>query len=264
MSGRNAPRTLTVTPLPAEGVRSIDSFSVARICDPASFSELLGAFRKVEAEHRQQGRCLLTLDDVDQCLYTSMHALEAHHLDDGIDYPEHDDPAARAAYDAALFRAVSAALRDPVRARTWDEVSLFTEPSDIDALVALNRDPGLVLDDVHMVQCLPADDDTDLLANIPNGYFKGDWTPFDCHAVARRIGAQHGYALFGIGASTLGFHSAVGLEERDLPALVADLQHLYGYHDSPAWTDLATVLRSSPVLLLGYTEGFAEATEASS
>ncbi|ACU70920.1 conserved hypothetical protein [Catenulispora acidiphila DSM 44928] len=52
-------------------------------------------------------------------------------------------------------------------------------PKDIDALVALNRDPGLLLDDRHVVQCLPTDDSLDLLADIPNGYFTDDWSPFD-------------------------------------------------------------------------------------
>ncbi len=33
----------------------------------------------------------------------------------------------------------------------------------------------LVVDDVHVVQCLPTEDDIDLLADLPNGYFAGDW-----------------------------------------------------------------------------------------
>ena len=261
MSDPSSTSVPEITPLPAEGHRGIDSFSVARITGATSFSELLDAFRRVEAEHRQRGRCFLTLDFLNQCLYTSGHAIGAHNLDDGVDYPEDDDPAAQAAYETALFRAVSAVLH--TRDRKWKKVAgkLFTDPSDIEALVRLNRDPGLVLDDVHVVQCLPTDDDVDLLANIPNGYFVCDWTPFDCYAVVRRISGRHGYALFGIGASTLGFLSVADPGERDLSALITDLRQLYGHSDSSAWADLAAVVESSPVLLLGYTEGLAETVE---
>lgn len=114
MSGSSSTGTPVIT-LPAEGHRGVDSFSVACIHDATSFSQLLDVFGKVEAEHRQQGRCFLTLDTVD-------------------------------------------------------------------------------------------------------------------------------------------------LGERDVPALIADLQELYGHHESAGWADLATVVESSRVLLLGYTEDFAETT----
>ena len=249
----------TVVPLPTDGHRGIDRYSVACIHGATSFAGLLEAFRSVEVEHHQRGRCFVTLDDLNQCLYTSGHAISAHHLDDGVDYPEADDPASRAAFEAASFRAASTVLRDPTRSRAWEDVvgALATEPADIAALVALNRRPASLLDDVHVVQCLPTDDDADLLADIPNGYFTGDWTPFDCRTVVHRISRQHGYRFFGIGASLLGFLSVVDPGERDVPALVADLRRLYGHADDDAWADLAAVVESAPVLLLGYTEGFA-------
>ncbi|MCL2423092.1 MAG: hypothetical protein FWD11_04230 [Micrococcales bacterium] len=269
MSDPDATCTPVITPLPAEGHRGVDCFSVACIHGATSFPELLGAFRKVEAEYREKGRCFLTLDDLNQCLYTSMHAIDEHVLDE-VDDDDDDDEVDRSDDDAtrstAEFHAVSAVLHDPARSTSWDDLAgaLATEPGDIDALVTLNRDPGLVLDDVHVVQCLPTDDDADLLANIPNGYFEGDWTPFDCYAVVRRVTQQHGYTFFGIGAATLGFLSTVDPGDRDVPALIADLQKLYGHHDSTAWSDLAAVAESSPVLLLGYIEDFADTTGANS
>lgn len=249
--------------LPDEGHRGVNSHSVARITDAESFDALLEAFRQVEAAHPGQGRCFLTLDDPDQCLYTSGHARAKHDLDAGIEYPANDSAEALAAYDAAAFEVGRAALRDPERTVRWEVVtdSLVTEPSDIGALVALNRDPGCVVDSVHVVQCLPTTDAADLLADIPNGYFVGDWTPFECHAVARRMGERHGYALVGIGASTLGFVSILDPEKPDVDALIADLQELYGHHDADGWNELGDVLRGSSVLLLGYTEDFAELAE---
>lgn len=252
-----------VTQLPAGENRGVDTFSVAVIEDVESFDALLATFRRIEAERREQGRCFLTLDDPGQCMYTSGHARSAHGLDDGVDYPEDDTPEAVAAYELAQFHASRAALGDPARAVSWGSVcgSLVVDPGDIDALVALNRDPDLVRDSEHVVQCLPTDDAVDLLADIPNGYFSCDWNPFQSHAVARRLNERHGYALFGIGAATLGFLSTAEADSesdaRDWNALLSDLQELYGHREASAWSELIPVLRESPVLLLGYGEDFA-------
>ena len=252
-----------ITLLPAEGSRGVDTFSVAVIERAESFGALLGVFRGVEAEHRGRSRCFVTLDGLNQCLYTSGHARDANELDEGVGYPEKDTREALAMYDAALFTAVGAALRRSGGAASWESVcgSLVVASDDVDALVAMNRDPGCVLDKRHIVQCLPTDDGADLLANIPNGYFDGDLDPFQCHAVARRLSERHGYEMFGIGASALGFLSVVDSGERDWDALVGDLQELYGRRDSGAWEGLVPLLRESPVLLLGYTEDFAALVE---
>lgn len=255
---------MEVTQLPAEGIRSVDTFSVAAIEGATSFGALLEAFQRVEAGQRDPGgRHFVTLDDLSQCLYTSGHARDAHDLDAGVAYPDEDGPEARAAYDKALFQAGAAALRDPARTATWESVcgALATAPGDIDALAAVNQNPDFAAGSRHIVQRLPTDDAADLLANIPNGYFTADLNPFQCHAVARRLSARHSYALFGIGASTLGFRRATNPTERDTAALIADLQALYGEPESAAWATLAAALRESPVLLLGYTEDFAELVE---
>lgn len=262
-----------ITQLPAEGSRGVDTFSVAVIERAESFGALLAAFRGVEAEHRARGRCFVTLDGLNQCLYTSGHARDANGLDAGVEYPEQDTRETLAKYDAALFEAVGAVLRKSAGGVSWESVcgSLVVSPDDVEALMSMNRDPGCVLEEFHIVQCLPTDDGADLLANIPNGYFDGDLDPFQCHAVARRLSERHGYMLFGIGASALGFLSVGGsaerdsaergFAERDWDALVADLQALYGHQDSAAWAALVPLLRESPVLLLGYTEDFAELVE---
>jgi hypothetical protein len=253
-----------ITQLPSEGFRGVDTFSVAVIEGAESFSALVEGFRRVEAEHRARGRCFVTLDSVNQCLYTSGHARDTHGLDSGVDYPEDDTREALVVYDAALFEVGRAVLRDSARAVSWESVcgSLVVTPDDdVAALVAMNREPGCVIDSHHVVQCLPTDDGADLLANIPNGYFAGDLNPFQCHAVARRLSERHGYVLWGIGASALGFLSVVDSGERDRDALVADLQELYGDKDSASWAGLVPLLRESSVLLLGYTEDFAEVVE---
>lgn len=251
-----------IIPLPSEGHRGLDRYSVALI-SAATFDGLLDGFNRVADEHRE-GRCFLTLDDLNQCRYTSGHAASKHGFDDEVDYPDDDTPEAVADYEAALFAASLKELRDPERAVGWEELpgTLATVPEDIDALVRLNREPSLLLDDLHVVQCLPTAADEDLLANLPNGYFAADWDPFQCRAVVERLCGRHGYALLGLGASLLGFVTqprSLSLSKgRATDPLISDLQALYGQPESPAWAELAEVVRHSPVLLLGYTEDFAD------
>lgn len=259
IDSRTLPTSLVID-LPHEDHKGVDTFSCALILKPAGFDDLLDAFWKIEAAQRTRGRAFLTLDDANQCLYTSGHARGKHDLDAGLDCPEHDDAKAVRDYEVVLLQAARAALRDPNRSLAWEQVceSLHASEADIDALAELNRSPALVLDTVHVVQCLPVQDGVDLLANLPNGYFEGDWSPFACHAVALRLRERHGYELFGIGARMLGFMRLGSADHLATQALIDDLRGLYGHADAPAWIHLAATLAESPCLLLGYTEDFAD------
>ncbi len=245
--------------LPSDGHRGIDRYSVALITGAASFVDLLDEFRKIAKP--LTGLTFITLDNLDQCLYTSGHAINRYGLDVGVAYPDNDSVEAREGYEAAVFAGSQMRLNDPESMVEWDELSgtLVTVEADIDALVELNRNPGLLLGDVHVVQNVPVDGDSSLLAGIPNGYFEGDWTPFQNLAVTRRLVKWHGYVPWGIGASTLGFVNTFDHPgQRDIPALIADLQHLYGHPELSAWQELAQILGASSTLILGYADDFAE------
>ena len=245
--------------LPSDGHRGIDRYSVALISGAASFSELLSEFQYI-AKGRD-GLTFITLDGLDQCLYTSGHATNRYGFGDGLHYPVDDVAEAREGYEAAVFARAQMRLNDPESRVAWDELSctLLTSKEDLDALVEINLNPDVLLDEVHVVQNVPVNADTSLLAGIPNGYFEGDWTPFQNLAVSQRLVTRHGYAPLGIGASTLGFVRSIDQSHRgNIPALIADLQHLYGHSESSAWQKLAEILSNSSTLILGYTEDFAE------
>ncbi|WP_350348360.1 hypothetical protein ABIQ69_00040 [Agromyces sp. G08B096] len=76
---------------------------------------------------------------------------------------------------------------------------LPTDAHDIDALLELNRRADLLVEESHVVQCLPSERENALLANLPDGYFEGGWNPFQLRAVVTRIRERHGYVLAGIG-----------------------------------------------------------------
>lgn len=243
--------------LPAEGRQQIDTFSVAHIDDPLTFAELYDAFRNVAAG--RAGKCFLSLDSLDQCVYTSMHAVEKHDMDDELtlDVPEDEDPEQLRAYDVAKFKLIRDILGDPDRAVGFDSAGeeLDIDEDIVSALVRIQRNSEAILEEFHVVQCLPTSDPVDLLANIPNGYFDGDIGPFGTVAVARRM-LTHGYELFGIGARLLGF---IRTTEPTL-ALVEDLKLLYR-QKTGAWEELLSVLADSRFLFLGYTQDFPEVVE---
>lgn len=256
-----APDTIDL-PDPRNG--GIDRYSVAVVREPASVTELLDAVLRISADG--EGRAFAILDDVDQCVYTSGHAINGHDLDAGVVYPDDDSPEAVDRYEADLFAAVLAALRASDGAANWASIpdEFVTVAEDIDALVSLQRDPSVLLEAMHLVQRVPESSVDALLANVPNGYFSGDWTPFQSRAVTRRLYDRYGYEPWGIGARTLAFHRPAGDLSSDLVGpLITDLQHLYGQQDSSSWAELANLIEHSAILILGYTEDFAElVTEA--
>ncbi len=105
---------------------------------------------------------------------------------------------------------------------------------DIEALVAANATPDLIVDEVVCVQQVPVDRDDLLIAALPNGYFSADWDIFQNHALIRHLQEHHGYRLFGLGASWLGFQRDSAPSPAQANALVADLQRVYaaGTHDT--------------------------------
>ncbi|TDV57521.1 hypothetical protein CLV71_101392 [Actinophytocola oryzae] len=224
--------------------------TTAKLVEVATFAELLGALDQLRAEYAP-ARLVCTLDDVNQCLYTSAHASE----DERIAYYGDENPEAEVAH-------VASALENPEHGVEWQTLpgQRIGGGADVAALVTVNSTPDRWLDDVVLVRRASVARDDLVIAAVPNGYFTSDWDTFQNHAVIRRM-AAHGYRHFGVGASLLGFDRQEGLSESGARAVVADLVHLYGAPDSASWVELATVLTGARLLLLGYTENLPDLVE---
>ena len=136
--------------------------------------------------------------------------------------------------------------------------TLMCNDADIEALVAANAAPDLIVDEVVCVQQVPVDRDDLLIAALPNGYSARTGTSSRTTPLIRHLQKHYDYHLFGLGASWLGFQRDSAPSPAEADALVADLQRVYaaGTHDT--WSQLAATLTSRTTLLLGYTEGFSE------
>jgi hypothetical protein len=239
----------------------LNTNTVARLDDVTALSEVLGVLNELRAEYAPD-RILCTLDDVNQCAYTSGHAAQGDALWlDLSDLDEDDLAAQRRATDERIAH-VAAALDDPRLRVEWDALpgGRIGGTNDVAGLLAMNTAPDGILDDVVLIQRVPVPRDDLVIAGIPNGYFEDDWDTFQNHAVIRRM-ASHGYRHIGIGASLLGFDRELPPTAAEATAIVADLTHLYGAPDAAEWADLAAVLLTQRLLVLAYTEDFIDADD---
>ena len=240
----------------------VDTFSHRRLSGALPLRDVLdrlNALRQADPGHRY----FCTLDDINQCCYTSGHAGNDDRLDMDYGDTDFDDPESVHAFEVRRLAHVAAQLQDPALRQSWESVcgTLMTSQEDIDVLVETNRDPERVLDTVVYIQRVAVPQDDLMIAALPNGYFSCDWDVFQNHAVIRRMHERHGYRFLGLGASWLGFVRDAPLNAAAAGALAADLADLYGCAGDEyqaAWRELTEIAASGNVLLLGYTENFAE------
>ncbi len=252
---------MKITSIPLDKAVSdgpIDAFSHALLDDSPTLEEVLEYLASLQTADPRY-RYLCTLDDVGQCRYTSMHASDdariALYEDEDPETPE-DALAAR----GRLLVHVIAQLEHSSHRLQWSALAgtLMCNDADIEALVAANATPDLIVDEVVCVQQVPLDRDDLLIAALPNGYFSADWDIFQNHALIRHLQEHHDYRLFGLGASWLGFQRDSAPSPAQANASVADLQRVYAAGTHDMWSKLAATLATRTTLLLGYTEDFSE------
>ncbi len=236
----------------------IDAFSHVLLSDSPTLDEVLDCLASLHMADPRH-RYLCTLDDVGQCRYTSMHASD----DERIALYEDEEPATPGDAWAArrrLLAHVVAQLEHSMHRLEWSALAgtLMCSDEDIEALVAANATPDLIIDDVVCVQQVPVTRDDLLIAALPNGYFSADWDIFQNHALIRHLQEHYDYRLFGLGASWLGFQRDSAPSPAEASALVADLQRVYAAGTHGTWSELAATLANRTTLLLGYTEDFSE------
>lgn len=231
----------------------------------AALLDHVQTLRAADPSHRY----LCTLDDVQQCSYTSGHAGQDDRL--YLDTPpdmDWDDPAQEAVWNLQALQHRARQLRNAHGPHCWAEVcgSLATSTNDIEALLAANRSPDALLDDVVYIQRLPLAPDDPLIAGQPNGYFSADWDSFQNHAIHQHLAQHHGYALYAMGASWMALARAEPPDAAQAQALVDDLRVLYATGDEellahPGWQAWPALLQSQRSLVLGYTEDMADRWE---
>jgi len=93
------------------------------------------------------------------------------------------------------------------------------------------------------------------VAAFPNGYFNGDFSPMENLFLAKHLEEEFGYALFGIGASYLGFRRTLPLSADRLRELAAFVVSLHADSNDPdQMLKVRMTLEASDLLLLAYVD----------
>lgn len=235
--------------------QGINSFSTHAISDASSFMEVLSGLDQVAAQVPHT--CYITVEFPSQLEYTMSHAAErfGFNAETNYDEPEADN-------DAKIYRRAYQAFRDPTQMRSWESLSgkMTATDDDLDQFIQVHTKLDHLVEQQHFVQQVPSNDPVDYLACAPNGYFDGDFNPFENAAIIRRFCGTYGLQFLGMGAESLVFLMPDRLppEPPLVTAIIADMKHLYGNADSVVWQEVAQTLSQSAVLVLSYSSGFFE------
>lgn len=195
---------------------------------------------------------LATLDDTGQAFYTSGHTIDANELDpipDDEDIDEFPLPDLATRRDR-LLQAARAVTLDQLHNRLWWGGE--ARPS----FLALQDNPDSILDRKETyIQAVPVARAWEMLAAFPNGYFHGDFSPMENLVLARHLEETFGYALFGIGASYLGFRRLSPLSAERLEALVSFIIGLHAVSNDPDLpAKIRLTLEASDLLFIAYID----------
>ncbi|MFE4500045.1 hypothetical protein ACFRFQ_09270 [Rhodococcus sp. NPDC056743] len=232
----------------------------ARLSDVQDIDDILTLVSAERAAHLD-ARVFITLDDLAQASYTSMHAGEADDLEvatDDLDFLNDIDAQRR--FELRQVAHVAAQLTKSELIPSWGELHGTREcpPDCIDRMAEVNDAPSTILDDEIRVLHVPVRDSLAAIAGFPNGYFSVDWDTFQNYTVTRHLADAYGYRPLGIGASWIGFERNTPLSLIQANELIEELKPIYGSIDALGWARLVNTLTRRRTLFLGYTENFAD------
>jgi hypothetical protein len=233
-----------------------------------SFADLLVLHARLQRDHPDQ-RVLASLDDLGQASYTSGHGADYYGLDEveghdlsglGVDVFENGVHQGYLSTPAE-FPIRVANLLDRARDIQLDQIFGVLDwrtAGDSNDLITINGDPeaalGIAREQDVLFQVVPVHSAAQAIAAFPNGYFQSDLSPMQNLVLARRLEAEYGLSLFGIGSRLLGFRRQAALGEDRARALAKELSALYAKSPPTAADELARLLTDRDWLLLRYTE----------
>lgn len=265
--GRRKP--VTLTPFSEEQPRTFttllcDGWTARNVPDLAT---LVGTMRHLQ-KATTTCRILTSLDQLGQAGYTSGHTIGANNLDDIGDRDVATlNPASLE--DGEYGGYLTGPCEFPIRHANLIARAEGMRFADIcghldwacgDCLdpAAANAAPDQVLmlakEKRIIVQQVPVVRAADALAAFPNGYFTSDLSPMQNYALAKHLEDAHGFALFGVGASYLGFCRDSPLDHDDARSLAITMTQLYANCPAGAADAFAQAMVGRDVLIVRYTE----------
>jgi len=212
-------------------------------------------------------RILLTLDDLGQAQYTSMHSKGSHDLDETEGYDlssldaicfENGEHVGYLSSKSEFFIRLGnfeKLCKESSLEQIVQEKNLLLNDESLSELISAQENWVSILDDSIYAFIAIVNTAEDSLAAFPNGYFSSDLSPFENHALCRHLRENYDYSLMGIGASYLALIRETKLDTSRASDLTDLLLKLYG-EKAMNWIELVMSKKdeSQHVLVLRYTE----------
>lgn len=237
-----------------------DSFVIENL---NSFDELIEVYQTYKQNNFDK-TIILTLDDLGQAEYTSVHSIHLNDLDETEGYDlsgldkvcfEDGEHLGYLSTPPEFFIRKENFLKqtkDIGFASVCDR-ELTIDEDEISILEKINQSPFEYLDEQIILKIVPVEKSYEGICGFPNGYFSSDLNLFENYALAKHLFEKYDFELFGIGTSFLGFIRNENLEENKLKELIIDLSKLYNTTES-AFDDFVEIIKNNNYLFLKYTE----------
>lgn len=238
-----------------------DEYRVSAI---ASLEDWIAAYQQIGAAH-PGCRALLSLDDLGQARYTSMHARQSIGLDEVSEEdlaglpPECFEDGEYASFmstkaEFAICARNLSALAAGVTFQDACAHGLTLDAQGLQEWLGYQQQPLSLFDQPLSALVVPVAHGHEALAGFPNGYFSSDLGPLHNVAVARHLAQAHGYELVGVGAAYLGFLRATAADLQSARAVAADFCALYNSADAALIEVVSQAIVGRVHLWLRYVE----------
>jgi hypothetical protein len=236
-----------------------------RVHDLADIRELISEVQALREENPSV-QFIMTLDDIGQACYTSMHAIMSYDLDEGswlssesIDPSWLDGDYLRddLTFEQRFF-VRKLGFKHGVSDVQFDDIFeklLYLDASSKQELIEANKEPLSMVDQECYLLKVPVDHSYEAIYSFPNGYFSCDLSPFEIYRLAEHLEKEFGLHLFGIGASYLSFIKGPDFKAQKVDSILALLAKIYiKEEDSEFLYEMRDSLMERDLLVLRYTE----------
>lgn len=236
-----------------------------RIHELADVNELLDEIEILSQENKGY-RFIITLDDIGQASYTSMHSKMSNELDDGkwlskenIDPSWMDGSFLRddLNFDQQfLIRRLG--FKHGLSAVKFEDVFkklLFLNEESRKEVIESNKNPLSIIDKEVYLLKVPVEFSYEAIYSFPNGYFSCDLSPFENYRLAEHLEKEYGFELFGIGASYISFTKGPDFDAQKIDMFLELLSKIYLDNEDKEFIDFMRLsILNRGVLTLRYSE----------
>lgn len=233
---------------------------LARLSDIKDWQSVLTIYQQLIEKYPSQIPLFL-LDEIGQCLYTSMHTS----MNNGFYFDFDDTNLLEQDYKAlpiACFKHNLSQLHAADRQLDMPSINgtIVMPLNELQALIQINNNPLPALDKTIDILLCPTTVASEAFAGKLNGYFGCDLNPYQNYTLIRYLEKKYNYQFFGMGASLLYFFRSSPLDTTQAQQLIFEVKNLYSLNDLNLDKLFDQISRNN-YLILSYAESIARLIE---